>query len=629
MPNLDAARRELEEALGADAVLSDPLALRLYARDASMVEGSAGLVVFPTSTDDVVACVRAAAAHDLDVVPRGSGTGLAGGATPIDDALVIVTTKMNRILEVDAEERLAWVEPGVLNLDLARGARGTWLHYAPDPSSQQACTIGGNVATNAGRTALPRVRRHVRPRARGRRRAPRRHGGAGRRSRARPAGYDLRGCFVGSEGTMGIATADRACGSRRSRRRSATLLLDFATIEDCAATVTGDHRRRDRARGARDDGPRDHPRGRGLRRRGLSARRRGRAARRGRRSAPRRRGASGRGRGGRRERTARARSGSRPTTPSARCCGRAASPRSARSRRSRPTTTSTTRSCPRTKLVDVLRGVYEIAARAAAHDDERVPRRRRQPAPADRRSTGASRACWSACSRPATRSSRRASPPGGVLSGEHGIGLEKRDFMPLVFTPDDLAPRRGSASAFDPDRADEPAEGVARRRAVRGLRGGGVGGGCLWRRRRGCRHAGGHVDLRSKGELATRCERRANAGRAFPSSVARPTRTRATRARSTSSSRPRLLDRVIAVRPRGDARGRGSGDADRRPSTHPRRRRTGVARRCDRRRHRRRDDRDRTVLAPPTADGPASATPSSRSSSSPAMAGSCGAARGP
>ena len=107
----DVARRELEETLGADAVLSDPLALRLYARDASMVEGSAGLVVFPTSTDHVVACVRTAAAHDLSVVPRGSGTGLTGASTPIGDALVVVTSKMDRILEIRPADRLAWVEP--------------------------------------------------------------------------------------------------------------------------------------------------------------------------------------------------------------------------------------------------------------------------------------------------------------------------------------------------------------------------------------------------------------------------------------------------------------------------------------------------------------------------------------
>src|SRR5687768_12511281 len=118
MTGVDAARSELVEALGGDAVLSDPLALRLYARDASMVEGSAGLVVFPASTDDVVACVRTAAAHDLSVVPRGSGTGLAGGSTPIGEALVVVTSKMDRILEIRPEDRLAWVEPGLFNLDL-------------------------------------------------------------------------------------------------------------------------------------------------------------------------------------------------------------------------------------------------------------------------------------------------------------------------------------------------------------------------------------------------------------------------------------------------------------------------------------------------------------------------------
>src|SRR5687767_4832371 len=150
MPDLDAARVELQEALGADAVLSDPLALRLYARDASMVEGTAGLVVFPGSTDDVIACVRAAARHGLSVVPRGSGTGLAGASTPIGDALVVVTAKMNRILEVRTEDRLAWVEPGVFNLDLSVALVPTGFTYAPDPSSQQVSSIGGNVNTNAG-----------------------------------------------------------------------------------------------------------------------------------------------------------------------------------------------------------------------------------------------------------------------------------------------------------------------------------------------------------------------------------------------------------------------------------------------------------------------------------------------
>jgi glycolate oxidase len=148
--DLGTARRELEAALGPGAVVDDPLERRLYARDASLVEGSAGLLVFPTSVDEVVACMRVARDHGLPVVPRGSGTGLAGGATPLDDALVLVTTKMRRIFEVRPEDRLAWVEPGVFNLDLATHLAPTGFTYAPDPSSQQVSSIGGNVNTNAG-----------------------------------------------------------------------------------------------------------------------------------------------------------------------------------------------------------------------------------------------------------------------------------------------------------------------------------------------------------------------------------------------------------------------------------------------------------------------------------------------
>src|SRR5204863_9118560 len=97
MPALDAARDELVAALGADAVLHDPLALRLYARDASMVEGSAGLVVFVRSAEDVVVCMQVAARHDLPVVPRGSGTGPAGGRTPPAAAVVVVPRNRDRV----------------------------------------------------------------------------------------------------------------------------------------------------------------------------------------------------------------------------------------------------------------------------------------------------------------------------------------------------------------------------------------------------------------------------------------------------------------------------------------------------------------------------------------------------
>ncbi len=237
MPDLDAARRDLENALGPDGVLADPLGLRLYARDASMVEGSAGLVAFPTHAAQVSEALEVAARHGLDVVPRGSGTGLTGGSTPIGDALVIVTTKMRRILEIRPEDRLAWVEPGLFNLDLSIELRPTGFAYAPDPSSQQVSSIGGNVNTNAGGPhclALGVTSAHVRaldlalPDGRIER--------LGAEGPLAP-GYDLRGVVVGSEGTLGVVTA--VCVRLTPIPPAVrTLLLDFASVEDCAATVS-------------------------------------------------------------------------------------------------------------------------------------------------------------------------------------------------------------------------------------------------------------------------------------------------------------------------------------------------------------------------------------------------------
>jgi glycolate oxidase len=137
---------DLEAALGPWQARAEPLELARYQRDAGVDRGAAAAVCFPTRGADVAAAVRVAARHDRSFVARGSGTGLSGGATPVGDPLVIVTTHLTRILEVNAEEQYAWVEPGVLNLDLSR-AVGTGLHYAPDPSSQRT---NGNVATNAG-----------------------------------------------------------------------------------------------------------------------------------------------------------------------------------------------------------------------------------------------------------------------------------------------------------------------------------------------------------------------------------------------------------------------------------------------------------------------------------------------
>ncbi|MDQ3107250.1 MAG: FAD-binding oxidoreductase, partial [Actinomycetota bacterium] len=199
---------DLRAALDEERVLDAPLSLALYARDASVLEGHASAVCFPRTTDEVQAVVRVARRHGRAIIPRGSGTGLAGGAVPVSDdpdrpPVVVVTTKMDRILTVDVEDRVAWVQPGVLNLDLSRAVHEHGLHFAPDPSSQQSCSVGGNVANNSGgphcllygvtsahvlaiEVVLPDGSLAL-------------LGGL----EADTPGYDLRGAFVGSEGTMG------------------------------------------------------------------------------------------------------------------------------------------------------------------------------------------------------------------------------------------------------------------------------------------------------------------------------------------------------------------------------------------------------------------------------------------
>ena len=180
-------RSGFEEILDAGRVIDHPLERRLYGRDGSIAEGDCGLVVLPETTAEVAACMRLAAELGVPVVPRGSGTGLCGGAVPLDGAIVLSVARMNRILDVDPAVPCARVEPGVLNLDLSVAVRHLGLHYAPDPSSQQACSIGGNVATNAGGPALPGVRGHLPARPRHGDRARRRRGAAPGRHRPRPA----------------------------------------------------------------------------------------------------------------------------------------------------------------------------------------------------------------------------------------------------------------------------------------------------------------------------------------------------------------------------------------------------------------------------------------------------------
>ena len=164
-------------------------------------------VAFPVTTEAVSALVRCCNRHEVPFVARGAGTGLSGGATPVPGSVVIELSRMSRILEVDATNRTATVQPGLINQHLSDAVAPLGLLYAPDPSSQTACTIGGNVAENSGGphtlkygTTSPHVLEIevVLP-----------DGEIctlGRRD-GHASGYDLRGVFVGSEGTLGIATA--------------------------------------------------------------------------------------------------------------------------------------------------------------------------------------------------------------------------------------------------------------------------------------------------------------------------------------------------------------------------------------------------------------------------------------
>src|SRR6478735_4814760 len=139
------------EIVGLDGVLSAHSDLVVYECDGFVIEKNCpDVVVFPRSTEQVSEIVKICNAADVPFLPRGAGTSLAGGCLPVGGGVMIVLTRMKRILEVNTRDRYAVVEPGVVNVWLTNALKGTGFHYAPDPSSQGACTIGGNVATNSG-----------------------------------------------------------------------------------------------------------------------------------------------------------------------------------------------------------------------------------------------------------------------------------------------------------------------------------------------------------------------------------------------------------------------------------------------------------------------------------------------
>jgi glycolate oxidase len=227
---------ELKALLGVDNVLSERSDLLLYEFDGSVVKGQPEIVVFPRTTEDVSRIVKLAAAFQVPIVGRGAGTGLSGGALARSGGLMIVFARMNKILEIDLEDRRAVVQPGVVNLDITRAVEHADYYYAPDPSSQKSCTIGGNVAENSGGphtlaygittnhvTALELVLPDgeiVR---------------IGSKQGDAP-GYDLCGLFVGSEGTLALVTEITLKLSRKAEAVK-TLLAIYDSVEDASQTV--------------------------------------------------------------------------------------------------------------------------------------------------------------------------------------------------------------------------------------------------------------------------------------------------------------------------------------------------------------------------------------------------------
>src|ERR1700741_4152096 len=142
--------RELKSLLGPENVLSATEDLSLYEFDGSVETARPELVVFPHTTEQISRIVKLAAKYQVPVVGRGAGTGLSGGALARGGGVMIVFSRMNKILAIDLESSRAVMQPGVVNLDITRAVEHAGLYFAPDPSSQKSCTIGGNVAENAG-----------------------------------------------------------------------------------------------------------------------------------------------------------------------------------------------------------------------------------------------------------------------------------------------------------------------------------------------------------------------------------------------------------------------------------------------------------------------------------------------
>ncbi len=223
--------------LGPRGYLHNREDLTLYEYDGGVDKGRPDIVVFPRSTEDVAAIVKIALEHEIPLVGRGAGTGLSGGSIAASGGIMVGFSRMNRILEVDLANECVTVEPGVVNLDVTLAVQAQGYFFAPDPSSQRACTIGGNVAENSGgphTLAYGVTTNHVLGLE-----AVLPDGSiiqTGGKAQDQ-GGLDLTGLLVGSEGTMALITKI-VLRVMRQPEMVKTMLAIFESVEDCGRTVT-------------------------------------------------------------------------------------------------------------------------------------------------------------------------------------------------------------------------------------------------------------------------------------------------------------------------------------------------------------------------------------------------------
>ncbi len=230
--------RDVAGALRSESIITDHAALRTYECDGlTHYRATPALVVIPDTADELAAVVSACHRARVPFVARGSGTGLSGGALPRSDGVLVVTSRLRSVLDVRVADQRVVVEPGVINLDVTRTVAEAGYYYAPDPSSQQICTIGGNVAENSGGAHCLKygfTTNHVlgldivTPTGQ--------HVTIGGSAPDSP-GYDLVGAFVGSEGTLGIATS-AILKILRAPEAVRTLLAAFDSVDDAGAATT-------------------------------------------------------------------------------------------------------------------------------------------------------------------------------------------------------------------------------------------------------------------------------------------------------------------------------------------------------------------------------------------------------